>query len=76
MFYNYIKFVTNLIIKSVIYFKDDDRHSEQLHRSEADNFDREGDEEEYSDADDFIVDDDGRPIADKRKKRKPIFTDA
>lgn len=33
-------------------------------------------EEEYSDADDFIVDDDGRPIADKRKKRKPIFTDA
>ncbi|CAH1399960.1 unnamed protein product [Nezara viridula] len=31
---------------------------------------------EYSDADDFIVDDEGRPIADKRKKRKPIFTDA
>jgi hypothetical protein len=25
---------------------------------------------------DFIVDDDGRPIADRRKKRKPIFTDA
>jgi hypothetical protein len=37
----------------------------------------EGDDEgEYSDADDFIVDDHGRPIADKRKKRKPIFTDA
>jgi hypothetical protein len=29
-----------------------------------------------SDADDFIVDDDGRPIAERKKKRKPIFTDA
>ncbi|XP_045772397.1 transcription elongation factor SPT6 [Maniola jurtina] len=29
-----------------------------------------------SDADDFIVDDDGRPIAERKKKRKHIFTDA
>lgn len=43
---------------------------------EHDNYDQEASEDEYSDADDFIVDDDGRPIADKRKKRKPIFTDA
>ncbi|CAG9102905.1 hypothetical protein JYU34_005682 [Plutella xylostella] len=33
-------------------------------------------EELESDADDFIVDDDGRPIAERKKKRKPIFTDA
>lgn len=39
-------------------------------------YDDEEEEGEYSDADDFIVDDEGRPIADKRKKRKPIFTDA
>lgn len=43
---------------------------------EPEQFAEEEDEGEYSDADDFIVDDDGRPIADKRKKRKPIFTDA
>lgn len=41
-----------------------------------DRYDEEEEEGEYSDADDFIVDDEGRPIADKRKKRKPIFTDA
>lgn len=29
-----------------------------------------------SDADDFIVDDDGRPIAERKKKRKHIFNDA
>ncbi|XP_072949426.1 transcription elongation factor SPT6 [Epargyreus clarus] len=33
-------------------------------------------EDMESDADDFIVDDNGRPIADRKKKRKPIFTDA
>uniref|UniRef100_A0A2M3YZ36 Transcription elongation factor SPT6 n=1 Tax=Anopheles braziliensis TaxID=58242 RepID=A0A2M3YZ36_9DIPT len=33
-------------------------------------------DEDESDADDFIVDDDGVPISDKRKKRKHIFTDA
>ena len=35
---------------------------------------REYDDED--DMDDFIVDDDGQPITDKRKKRKPIFKDA
>uniref|UniRef100_A0A1B6CNX7 Transcription elongation factor spt6 n=1 Tax=Clastoptera arizonana TaxID=38151 RepID=A0A1B6CNX7_9HEMI len=55
---------------------DDDRGSDKVHRSEADHYDEVEDEEDYSDADDFIVDDDGRPIADKRRKRKPIFTDA
>lgn len=43
---------------------------------EAEHFDEEEDEGEYSDADDFIVDDEGRPIAEKKKKRKPIFSDA
>lgn len=38
--------------------------------------DDEGSEEEYSDTDDFIVDDQGQPIRDKRKKKKPIFSDA
>lgn len=33
-------------------------------------------EEEDSEDDGFIVDDEGRPIAEKRKKKKPIFTDA
>lgn len=67
------------MIKNILklpFDQDDDHGSEQIHRSEADGFDGEGEDEEYSDADDFIVDDDGRPIADKRKKRKPIFTDA
>ncbi|KAJ8674975.1 hypothetical protein QAD02_010761 [Eretmocerus hayati] len=41
---------------------------------EADRYE-EGSEEE-SDADDFIVDDDGRPIAEKRKKKRHIFTDS
>ncbi|KAJ4440072.1 hypothetical protein ANN_08204, partial [Periplaneta americana] len=45
-------------------------------RPEAERYDEEEEEGEYSDADDFIVDDDGRPIADRRKKRKPIFSDA
>lgn len=39
-------------------------------------FEEGSDEGEYTDADDFIVDDDGRPIAEKRKKKKPIFSDA
>ncbi|XP_044731246.1 transcription elongation factor SPT6 isoform X2 [Chrysoperla carnea] len=57
--------------------EDEERRSERSHRVvEQDNYDQEASEDEYSDADDFIVDDDGRPIADKRKKRKPIFTDA
>ncbi|XP_065172067.1 transcription elongation factor SPT6 isoform X2 [Atheta coriaria] len=57
---------------------DDERRSERSHApvQEPDHFGEEEDEGEYSDTDDFIVDDDGRPIADKKKKRKPIFTDA
>lgn len=49
-----------------------ERRSERSIR-EADTFD---DEDSESDADDFIVDDNGRPIAEKKKKRRPIFTDA
>jgi hypothetical protein len=62
-----------------LHIQDEDRASERAtqQRSEADRYgDEEGSEGEYSDADDFIVDDDGRPIAEKRKRRKPIFTDA
>ncbi|KAF5296511.1 hypothetical protein FQR65_LT01500 [Abscondita terminalis] len=57
---------------------DDDHRSERSQRPviEPEQFAEDEDEGEYSDADDFIVDDDGRPLADKRKKRKPIFTDA
>ncbi|KAJ8923462.1 hypothetical protein NQ315_002021 [Exocentrus adspersus] len=57
---------------------DDERRSERSHRpaAEPDHFGEEEEEGDYSDADDFIVDDEGRPIAEKRKKRKPIFTDA
>ncbi|XP_022911236.2 transcription elongation factor SPT6 isoform X1 [Onthophagus taurus] len=57
---------------------DDERRSERSHRhvTEPEHFPEEEEEGEYSDGDDFIVDDDGRPIADKKKRRKPIFTDA
>lgn len=55
---------------------EEERASEKGHRPEAERFDEDDEEGEYSDADDFIVDDDGRPIADRRKKRRPIFTDA
>ncbi|KAJ8959603.1 hypothetical protein NQ318_021789 [Aromia moschata] len=44
--------------------------------AEPEYFGEEEEEGEYSDADDFIVDDDGRPIAERRRKKKPIFTDA
>lgn len=56
--------------------QDDERHSERSHRpaAEPEHFGEEEEEGEYSDADDFIVDDDGKPIA--RKKKKPIFSDA
>lgn len=59
-------------------FQDEEHRSERSHRvqEQQDNYDQEVSEDEYSDADDFIVDDDGRPIADKRKKRKAIFADA
>lgn len=56
--------------------QEEERASEKGHRPEAERFDEDDEEGEYSDSDDFIVDDDGRPIADRRKKRKHIFTDA
>lgn len=58
------------------YLQEDERRSERSHRPEVENFEEGSEEDEYTDADDFIVDDDGRPIAEKRKKKKPIFTDA
>lgn len=51
-----------------------ERKSEHSHR-EPENFEEE-EEDSDSDADDFIVDDEGRPIAEKKRKRRPIFTDA
>lgn len=55
-----------------------DRVSSRAER--VDNYDVEGDEEGegYSDEDDdgFIVDDEGRPIKEKKKKRKHIYQDA
>lgn len=45
---------------------EESRRSVQEHRMETE-FDEEGEDEE-SDADDFIVDDDGRPITEKKKK--------
>lgn len=61
-----------------LFVKDDERRSERSHRpiQEPEQFGEEEDEGEYSDEDDFIVDDDGRPITEKKKRRKPIFTDA
>ncbi|XP_031850226.2 transcription elongation factor SPT6 [Nomia melanderi] len=53
---------------------EDEQKSEISHsiRVDADGYD----EEESEDEDDFIVDGDGVPIAEKRKKKKPIFSDA
>lgn len=42
---------------------------------EVDEYDEMGEDEE-SDADDFIVDDDGRPITEKKKRARRIFNDA
>lgn len=59
----------------MFYLQEDENRSESAApRGEAD-YDDENEDLE-SDADDFIVDDDGRPIAERKKKRKPIFTDA
>ncbi|XP_065344159.1 transcription elongation factor SPT6 [Cloeon dipterum] len=57
---------------------DHDEEGDHTQRSEDVNMEEDDEDEgEYSDdPDDFIVDDDGNPIATKRKKRKPIFTDA
>lgn len=54
--------------------EDENRSESAAPRGEVE-YDEEGEDLE-SDADDFIVDDDGRPIAERKKKRKPIFTDA
>lgn len=54
------------------FFQEDENRSESAAPREVE-YDEEGEDME-SDADDFIVDDDGKPIA--KKKRKPIFTDA
>ncbi|RZF40546.1 hypothetical protein LSTR_LSTR000425 [Laodelphax striatellus] len=54
---------------------DDEEPSSERGRMDQDNYDEEEEEGEYED-DGFIVDDEGRPIAEKKKKRKPIFTDA
>jgi len=66
----------NILFYSFVHSQEDERRSERSHRPEADTFEEGSDEGEYTDADDFIVDDDGRPIAEKRKKKKPIFSDA
>jgi hypothetical protein len=55
--------------------QEEERASEKGRRPEAECFDEEDEEGECSDSDDFIVDD-WQPIADRRKKRKPIFPDA
>ena len=61
---------------NILYIQEDDRRSERSHRAaEPRIIDEEGSEGDSSDADDFIVDDDGRPIREKRKK-KHIFADS
>lgn len=51
---------------------------ERPERSREQGYDEENlDEEGYTDdEDDFIVDDDGRPLTSGKKKRKHIFNDA
>lgn len=58
--------------------QDDERRSERSHRPamETEPYAEEEEEGDYSDADDFIVDADGRPLTEKKRKRKPIFSDA
>jgi hypothetical protein len=56
--------------------QEEEQASEKGPRPEAERSDEKDEEGEYSISDDFIVYDDGRPIADRRKKRKPIFADA
>lgn len=55
--------------------QEDDRRSELSHQVTGPRIEDENSEGESSDADDFIVDDEGRPIREKRKK-KHIFTDS
>ncbi|XP_076670314.1 transcription elongation factor SPT6 isoform X2 [Andrena cerasifolii] len=51
---------------------EDDGRSEISRRADAEEYD----DEESEDEDDFIVDGDGVPITEKRRKKKPIFSDA
>ncbi|XP_058804062.1 transcription elongation factor SPT6 isoform X2 [Phymastichus coffea] len=53
---------------------DEDERSERSHRPVAETYDDVGSEEE-SDADDFIVDDDGEPIRKPGPRKKHIFND-
>lgn len=65
-----------LLITKLSFIQEDDRRSERSHRlTEPGIVDEEGSEGDSSDADDFIVDDEGRPIREKRKK-KHIFADS
>lgn len=52
--------------------EDEEERSEVNHRGEVERYD----EEESDDEDDFIVDGDGIPITEKRRKKRPIYTDA
>ncbi|XP_043664640.1 transcription elongation factor SPT6-like [Vespula pensylvanica] len=56
-------------------FMEEERRSERSHRPEVETLDEEGSEGD-DDMNDFIVDEDGRSLAEKRMKKKPIFSDA
>ncbi|CAL8073118.1 unnamed protein product [Orchesella dallaii] len=56
--------------------EDDRDRSEPLRDEATREYASEESEGEYSETDDFIVDDDGRPLKEARRKRKPIFTSA
>ncbi|XP_014608543.1 PREDICTED: transcription elongation factor SPT6 isoform X1 [Polistes canadensis] len=56
-------------------FVEEERRSERSHRPEVETLDEEGSEGD-DDMNDFIVDEDGRSLAEKRLKKKPIFSDA
>lgn len=59
----------------ILQFQEDERRSERSHRrNEPERYEDEISEE--SDADDFIVDDYGNSISEKKRKRRPVFTDA
>lgn len=63
-------------IAEQLFDEEDENLERRSERSNKEHDTYEEEEESDSDADDFIVDDEGRPIAEKKKKRKPIFTDA
>lgn len=60
-----------LLLHSIL--KEEERPVRREETTEA--YASEESEGEYSETDDFIVDDEGRPITEKRRKRKPIYTD-